>query len=135
MKPIENERSPKILVVDDEEIIHSVFDLALKHVGYDGCYEEKGEEALEILKQDDEISVIYLDLNLPDMSGVELCRRIRQDRPDAVINAITGYAPFFDITACYQQGFDDYLEKPVSRSLLFTSIYKALDRTKKSATA
>jgi CheY-like chemotaxis protein len=104
--------------------------MALNRAGHEGFYAETGEQALEILKGEEKIHIIFLDLNLPDMSGVELCRRIRMDRPNAVINAITGYAPFFDITGCYQAGFDDYLEKPISRDLLFTSIYKAFQKTK-----
>ncbi|HIJ54704.1 MAG TPA: response regulator [Deltaproteobacteria bacterium] len=43
---------------------------------------------------------MFLDLNLPGMNGVELFRKIRKDRPIAVINAITGYASHFEITDC-----------------------------------
>lgn len=131
MDKIQNDEPKSILIVDDEETIHSIFDLALSHAGHTGCYAESGEEALEILKLEEKINVIFLDLNLPDMSGVELCSRIRMDRPDAVINAITGYAPFFDITECYRSGFDDYLEKPINADRLFTAIYKSVERQKK----
>ena len=53
-------------------------------------------------------------MNLADMSGIYLCRRIRKFKPDAVIIGITDYAFFFDIAECYKAGFDDYLEKPLS---------------------
>lgn len=122
----------KILVVDDEEAIRFVFDLSLSEAGYDVFYAEEGEEALKILRGED-INVIFLDLNLPDMSGVELCRRIRKMKPDASIIAITGYASNFEIVECYAAGFDDYLEKPISLDLLLTSVLKAFKQVKEVA--
>ena len=120
----------KILVVDDEEAVRYLYDLALSDAGYVVFYAEGAEEALEVLS-DENIDVMFLDLNLPDMSGIELCRRIRSDKPNAYIIAITGYSSFVDISECYEVGFDDYLEKPVSLDLLLTTAYKAFERTKK----
>ncbi len=90
-----------ILVVDDEEAIRYTYDLAISDAGYTVFYAECGEEAWEILG-DEDINVIFLDLNLPDMSGIELCRQIRCVKPNAYILAITGYATHFDIAECYQ---------------------------------
>ncbi len=118
-----------ILVVDDEEAIRYTYDLALSDVGFKVFYAERGEEALEILG-DKDINVIFLDLNLPDMSGIELCRQIRCVKPNACILAITGYATHFDIAECYKAGFDDYLEKPISLNLLQTSAFKAFKQVK-----
>ena len=118
-----------ILAVDDEEAIRYTYDLALSDVGYTVFYAESGAEALEILR-DEDINVIFLDLNLPDISGIELCMQIRCVKPKAYILAITGYATHFDIAECYQAGFDDYLEKPVSLDLLQTSAFKAFKQIK-----
>ena len=131
MDNAQNNEPGNILVVDDEETIRTVFDLAITRAGHTGCYAKSGYEALDILKTEKNINVIFVDLNLPDMSGVELCSRIRTDRPEAVINAITGYAPFFDITECYRSGFDDYLEKPIGADRLMTSIHKAVSMKRK----
>ncbi len=119
----------KILIVDDEEAIRYLYDLVLSDKGYTVFYAEGAEETFEILI-DEDIEVIFLDLNLPDMNGIDLCKKIREFKPDAVINAITGYASFFDITECYEAGFDDYLEKPLSMDLLLTSVFKAFEKTK-----
>ncbi len=126
----ENDNLKTILIVDDEEAIRYSYDLVLSDKGYTVVYAEGAEEALEILS-DEDIDVIFLDLNLPDLSGIDLCKKIREFKPDAVINAITGYAPFFDVTECYKAGFDDYLEKPLSMNLLITSVYKAFEKAKK----
>jgi len=127
----QNHSLKKVFVVDDEEAVRFAFDLALSDAGYDVFYAEEGEEALKILRGED-FNVIFLDLNLPDMSGVELCRGIRKMKPYASIIAITGYASHFEIVECYAAGFDDYLEKPVSLDLLLTSVLKAFKKSKKS---
>ena len=120
-----------ILVVDDEEAIRYTYDLALSDAGYKVFFAESGEEALEILG-DEDINVIFLDLNLPRKSGIEWCRQIRCVKQNAYILAITGYATHFDIAECYQAGFDDYLEKPVSLDLLQTSALKAFKQVKEA---
>ena len=130
MCEVQKHELKKILVVDDEEVVRYLYDLALNDAGYVLFYAERAEEALEILS-DENIDVMFLDLNLPDMSGIELCRRIRSDQPNAYIIAITGYSSTVDISECYEAGFDDYFEKPVSLDLLLTTTYKAFDRTKK----
>lgn len=125
-----NDNQKRILVVDDEEAIRYSYDLVLSHSGYTVLFAESAEEALAILRNED-INVILLDLNLPDMSGIELCRRIRKDKPYAIINAITGYAPVFEVAECYKAGFDDYFEKPIGLNLLLTAVYKAFEKTRK----
>ena len=130
MCEVQSHEPKKILVVDDEEAVRYLFDLSLSDAGYTVFYGEGAEEAFEILS-DENIEVMFLDLNLPDMSGIELCRRIRCDKPNAFIIAITSYSSFFDIGECYEVGFDDYLEKPVSLDLLLTTAYKAFERIKK----
>ena len=118
-----------ILVVDDEAAICYTFDLALTKAGYTVLFAESGKDALEILGNEN-VNVVFLDLNLPDMSGIELCRQIRGVKPNAFILAITGYATYFDIAECYKAGFDDYLEKPVSLDMLQTSAIKAFKQIK-----
>lgn len=118
-----------ILVVDDEEAVRTAYALALNNARYTVFFAEGGAEALTLLG-DNDINVIFLDLNLPDMSGIELCRKVRCIKPKAYIVAITGYAGHFDSAACYQVGFDDFLEKPVSLNLLQTSAFKAFKQVK-----
>ena len=129
MKHELKKKSSNILVVDDEEAVRYSYELALSNAGYTALTAESGENALKILS-DTHINVIFLDLNLPDMSGIELCRQMRCIKPNAYILAITGYATYFDIEACYQAGFDDYLEKPVSLDSLQTSALKAFKQVK-----
>ena len=123
----------KILVVDDEEAIRDSFEIALNKSGYIVSTAESAEKAIEILNQEN-INVMFLDLNLPGMNGVDLCKQIRKDRPIAFIYAITGYSSLFELADCREAGFDDYFDKPVNLSVLLKTAenaFETLDRWKK----
>ncbi len=64
-------------------------------------------EALKVLEKDD-INVIFLDLKLFGVNGIELCRQIKALKLLSVIYAITGWAALFEIKECRNAGFDDY---------------------------
>ena len=117
----------KILVVDDEEVIRSTFELAFSKKGYTVRCAKSAEEALEILK-DEKILVMFLDLNMPGMNGVELCRKIRKDFPTAIIHAVTGYSSLFEPAECWEAGFDVYLNKPVHLEKLFKAAQDAFNK-------
>ena len=108
----------KILVVDDEIQILNLFKKAFEKKGYIVRTSETAEQALEILK-DEEFKVMFLDLNLPGISGLDLCREIRKDNPNAHISAVTGHASKFEFSDCREAGFDGYFTKPVNLKLLY----------------
>jgi len=123
----------KILIVDDEEAIITLMVHAFSRAGYDTISAQSGEDALKILEQD-KIQVMFLDLNMPGMDGIELCRIIRKDMPMAMIFAITGYASLFELADCREAGFDDYFKKPADIKTLVSAVEKAfqkIDRWKK----
>ena len=123
----------KILVVDDEQMIRDVFAEALGRAGYLVQTAESAEEALEIMRKTP-FWVLFLDLNLPGMNGVELCRQIRKDWAMAIAYAVTGYASLFEIHDCREAGFEDYFTKPVDLSVLLEAAdhaFKKLERWKK----
>jgi len=123
----------KILVVDDEVHIRDMLEQAFSKAGYTVRLAESAEETLDILK-DEKIQVIFLDLKLPGMNGLKLCRKIRKEFPIAIIHAITGYASLFELADCREAGFDDYFNKPVDLKLLFKAAqdaFEKIDRWKK----
>lgn len=101
-----------VLLVDDEEGILSLMDNALSMHDFKVYTCSSAEEALEMLPDLQDCHVFFLDLQLPDMNGLELCRAIRKERPIDCIYAITGYSSFFDLVNCREAGFDDYFTKP-----------------------
>ncbi len=123
----------KILVVDDEEAILNLFEQAFSRDGYKVRTAESAEEALELLKGE-KIQVMFLDLNMPGMNGIDLCKEIRKDFPMAIIHAVTGYSSLFELADCREAGFDDYFTKPVNLIALQKAAkdaFEKLDRWKK----
>ena len=123
----------KILVVDDEKSIRDLFSSAFSDAGYEVHLAENGEAALDVLGCE-EIELIFLDLKLFGMNGIELCRQIRKTKPVAIIYAITGWSGLFEIEECREAGFDDYFQKPVSLERLLKSVedaFEKLDRWKR----
>lgn len=126
----------KILIVDDEASVRELFSGVFVEEDYEVIAAENGNQALDILGRDD-IDVIFLDLKLFGMNGIDLCRQIRKTRPVSIIFAITGWAPLFDIEECREAGFDDYFEKPLDMDVLLAVVvdsFKKLDRWKRHYT-
>ena len=107
------EMEKKILVVDDEPQIRELLEAVFDQVGFSVVAAGSAEDALEILGRENP-QIMFFDLKLPDMNGIEFCRQVRKDFPVAFIFAMTGYASLFDIGDCRRAGFDDYLVKPVA---------------------
>jgi len=117
----------KIFVVDDEEMIREMLHRAFTRAGYEVCSAGSAEQALDILKEE-KIQVMFLDLKLPGMSGLDLCKKIRRDFPVAVIYAITGYASLFELADCREAGFDDYFTKPADLSVILKAAQDAFEK-------
>lgn len=117
----------KILVVDDEEIIREMLKEAFTKADYAVQIAGSGEEALKTLEADN-IQVMFLDLKMGEMDGLELCRRIRKDRPLAFIFAMTGYSSLFDLVECREAGFDDYFIKPINLEIFFNTARDAFEK-------
>ena len=117
----------KILVVDDEVLITDMLKTALGSEGYTALTAGSAEEALEILKRES-IMVMFLDLNLPGMNGLDLCKKIRKKNTIGVIFAMTGYSNFYGLLDCRTVGFDDFFVKPFKLDVLLKSVQEAFER-------
>ena len=114
----------KILVVDDEVTILKLFKSAFEMKGYLVATAESGEEALGILKKE-EIRVMFLDLKMPGMNGLDLCRKIRKTHAEARIFAVTGHPSLFQHSNCLGAGFDLYFTKPMNLDELLDTASEA----------
>ena len=122
----------KVLVVDDEPDLRDLYSQAFKKSGYDVKVAESAEKALEMFGME-RYFVVFLDLNLPGMSGIELCRRLKNESQMVIPYAVTGYASMFELANCREAGFEDYFTKPVRLNLLEQAAehaFKKLDRWK-----
>jgi CheY-like chemotaxis protein len=119
-----------VLIVDDDVTVRDMFDDVFSDAGYSISLATNGEEALRILNEE-KIMVMFLDLKLFGMDGIELCRQIRRTNHMAIIYAITGWAGLFEIEECREAGFDDFFVKPVKINQMLDAVeeaFKKLDR-------
>jgi CheY-like chemotaxis protein len=123
----------KILVVDDEPDLRDIFTAFFREFGYEVLPAASGQEALAILAEDP-VQVMFLDLNMPGMDGLELCRRARQLMPRAMIFALTGFHKLFTAQAAGEVGFDDYFTKPVDLHLLHNVARAAFEKLEQPVT-
>ena len=122
-----------ILVVDDEEDILELVEFNLTKDGYriSGCL--NGEQALDLLRRD-RPALIILDLMLPGIDGLEVCRRIKSDPNTAAVPIImlTARGEEADVVCGLEMGADDFIVKPFSPRVLSARV-KALLRRSQAA--
>ncbi len=120
----------KMLIVDDESSILGTLEEMFANSGYQVLAAESAEKALEILGNE-RVMIMFLDLKLPGMSGVDLCRQIRKNNPIAIIHALTGYVNIFGLMECREAGFDDFFIKPVTMGTLLEAAESALNKIRR----
>ncbi|MDB5178546.1 MAG: response regulator transcription factor [Patescibacteria group bacterium] len=116
----------KILIVEDEAPIREVEAAYLKRAGYDVAEAATGPAALELFEQS-KFDLIVLDLNLPGLSGLEVCRRIRADSLVPII-MLTARAEDTDELLGLDLGADDYIKKPFKPPILVARAQALLRR-------
>src|SRR2546423_14860304 len=116
-----------VLVVEDEASIASFVSLYLKNAGYGVKAVGRGSDALAHV-ENDQPALIVLDLMLPDMDGIEVCRRIRQQR-DIPILMLTARDEDIDKIIGLEVGADDYLTKPFNPRELVARVKSILRRS------
>jgi DNA-binding response OmpR family regulator len=119
-------KSQTVLVVEDEASIASFVSLYLKNAGYDVRTAATGSEALSQAAVGD-VNLIILDLMLPDIDGIDVCRRIRQ-RSEVPILMLTARDEDVDKIIGLEVGADDYLTKPFNPRELVARVKSILRR-------
>jgi two-component system OmpR family response regulator len=123
----------RILVVDDEDSILDMVSSALRFAGYEVSSEQAGFDALRAVKAAAP-DLIVLDVNLPDVDGFEICRRMRRDGLDTPVIFLTARVDPSDLRAGFGHGGDDYLTKPFSLEELGLRIEAVLRRSRGAVT-
>ena len=103
----------KILLVDDEERLLSTTKKLFEKIGIEALTATSGREALDILS-DSAVDVIFLDIKMPGMDGMETLQRIKKDYPLSEVIILTGHATMETAVEGLKLGALDYLIKPVS---------------------
>ena len=118
---------PDILLVEDDTELSTVVSTRLRESGYDVRTAFTGPEALERVAEKVP-DLVLLDIMLPEMDGLEVCRRLRADHPLLYILMITARTEEMDRVVGLEVGADDYVTKPFSLSELVARVRSALRR-------
>ncbi len=121
------ECTPTLLVVEDDESIGTPLTAALRGQGYDVLWAVTAAEALELAAAEPPVLVL-LDLGLPDLDGVELCRLLRSRLPGTVVVVLSARADDVDVVLGLEAGADDYITKPFRLPVLLARIRAHLRR-------
>ena len=123
----------KILLVEDEPDLLQTLAFNFENEGYKVAKALDGKEAMKFLEDDDSISLVILDLMLPDMSGLDICRRIRatDNLKDILVIMVTAKGEEVDRVVGFEVGADDYVEKPYSVRELLLRVGGMLKRSSK----
>ena len=121
----------RVLVVDDEEVICDLVSSALSEHGYQTRRASDGREALYLIQRETP-DVIVLDVRLPDISGYQICRRVREDIGDSIgIILLSGERKEpFDRAAGMLLGADDYIVKPFVLDELLARVQRLARRSR-----
>ena len=104
----------KVLILEDEEAIRAFVVLNLRRAGYETIEAGTGEEALELFDRNPDIDIAVLDVMLPGIDGLEVCKTIRASNQKIGIIMLTAKAQENDKVAGLMNGADDYVAKPFS---------------------
>ena len=138
--------SGRIMVVDDDRNMCELVEFDLKRRGFHvSCY-ASADEAFQALQQE-EFDVILTDLMMPNMNGLDLCKRIVSNRPDIPVVVITAFGSLETAVGAIRAGAYDFVSKPVEMDMLaltleravkhralqekVNTLYEAVERTKK----
>ena len=126
MKTISTSTPVSILIVDDEESIRTYVDRVLSKAGYQTTLAVDGAAAIEVAAGGGPFDLLLTDVMMPEMTGAELARRLRQDRPHLKVLYLTGYADqlFTEKTTLWDD--EAFLEKPCSAAALLQAVSLAL---------
>lgn len=117
----------KILIVDDHQPTLALLSAIVKKGDYEPLTTERAKEALKLLNEK-QIGVVFTDLVMPQMGGLEFLKRAKAVEPDLPIIVMTGQGTIESAVEAMRHGAEDYLTKPIARSEVLLQIERALEK-------
>ncbi|MFQ5793072.1 MAG: sigma-54-dependent transcriptional regulator, partial [Acidobacteriota bacterium] len=115
-----------ILIADDDPSFRRIVDYTLQEEGYQTTLASNGKEALRLFSETD-FSAVITDVLMPEMSGLDLLRRLTVIAPEVPILMVTAHAAIDDAVQAMREGAYDYIVKPVNREELKLVLRRALE--------
>lgn len=120
MPPPHDQASPRILIADDDSTMRTMLLSGLTRLGYQVVVANNGDQAWELLQRPDAPEIAILDWLMPGVTGIELCRRLRERKalPYTYVILLTGMDTLDDLVTGLESGADDYITKPFKVAVL-----------------
>ncbi|MFO0878408.1 MAG: sigma 54-interacting transcriptional regulator [Gemmataceae bacterium] len=128
-----NGEATQVLVIDDDRNLAKAIEESLERVGYHCTVATSGTEGARLIEQDD-WDVILTDLKMPDLDGLAILRKARENNPEAEVVMITGFGDVKTAVEAIKQGAANYLTKPVDIAELRAIVQKASERARLART-
>lgn len=119
-------KDKKILIVEDIQSNYILLSRLLEETGCKLEHAKTGEEAIKKFEQTKDFDLIFMDLRLADMDGIEITRHIRKNNTKVVIVAQTAYSSGVKVNMSIEAGCNDFITKPISRIDLYNILRKYL---------
>jgi len=114
----------KILIAEDDEPSSKFISIGVREFGKDVIKVQTGTEAVDVCRKNPDIGLILMDIQMPELSGYDATRQIRQFNTEVIIIALTAYALSGDKEKAIEAGCNDYISKPVKKEELQKMINK-----------
>ena len=118
----------KILIVEDDEISYSLLSKTIQKISKEVLHAITGVEAVEACRSNPDLDLVLMDIRMPQMNGLEATKKIRQFNKDVIIIAQTAYAFSGDSQMAIDAGCNDYITKPINKTLLYDLIKKYVNK-------
>jgi hypothetical protein len=120
----------KMLIVEDDEISYSLLSRIVQKISKEILHAITGVQAVESCRNNPDLDLVLMDIRMPMMNGLEATQQIRQFNKDVIIIAQTAYGFSGDCEKAMEAGCNDYISKPINKTLLYELINKHCNKKK-----
>jgi len=115
-----------VLIVEDNETSNIYFEVALRKTKANLIWAKNGFDAVEIVKRNNSIDLILMDINMPKMDGIEATKIIKSLNPNIIIVVQTAFLLSGEEQMCQEAGCDEFITKPIRLKYLLDTIDRYL---------
>jgi DNA-binding NtrC family response regulator len=117
----------RVLIIDDELVICKSCEKIIRRAGHEAKYALNGRDGMRMIGEE-EFDVVFIDLKMPDIGGMEVLRNVKQRHPDIIAIIITGYATIASAVETMKLGAFDYLPKPFTAQEFRVALDNAIEK-------
>ncbi|MBF0205513.1 MAG: response regulator [Oligoflexia bacterium] len=121
------EEKKYVLIVDDENEVREVIEGDLEGLGFIIYHASSASEALKVLADRSRIHAVLIDVNMPDISGIDLVKMIYERGIDSSLLLVTGFGKFEHVQTCIDCGVFDFIQKPYEKSYFINRVSRAVE--------